>query len=122
MGYDVTQVQKTLSGFDYPGSPDDLARHAEGNGGDSELVEHLRSLDKNRFDGPNAVMAERSVDPDELAALRLGLSRRARAGAGRAPSAHPARAGAGRLVELTGSVTGSRPSATPAPGAARGSW
>lgn len=57
MGYDVTQVQKVLGGFDYPGGPDDLARHAESNGGDSELVETLRGLDKDQFDGPNAVMA-----------------------------------------------------------------
>lgn len=57
MGYDVTQVQKTLSGFDYPGGPDDLARHAEGQGADSQLVESLRGLGRSEFDGPNAVMA-----------------------------------------------------------------
>lgn len=32
MAFQVTDVQKTLKGFGYPGGPDDLARHAEGNG------------------------------------------------------------------------------------------
>jgi hypothetical protein len=26
MGFQVTEVQKSLKGFDYPGSPDELAR------------------------------------------------------------------------------------------------
>jgi len=56
MGYDVTQVQKTLAGFDYPGSPQDLADHAGKNGADDELVNTLKGLDKDQFDGPNAVM------------------------------------------------------------------
>ncbi len=56
MGFQVTEVQKTLKGFDYPGGPDDLAKHAEGNGAVHDLVEALRSLDKDQFDGPNAVM------------------------------------------------------------------
>ena len=58
MGYQVTEVQKALKGFDYPGGADDLARHAEGNGADTGLVEALRGLDKDAFDGPNAVMHE----------------------------------------------------------------
>lgn len=56
MGFQVTEVQKALKGFDYPGSAQDLADHAAGNGGDSELVETLKNLDKDSFDGPNAVM------------------------------------------------------------------
>ena len=56
MGFQVTEVQKTLKGFDYPGGPEDLAKHAEGNGADHDLVEALRGLDKDQFDGPNAVM------------------------------------------------------------------
>ena len=56
MGFQVTEVQKTLKGFDYPGGPDDLAKHAEGNGAVHDLVEALRGLDKDQFDGPNAVM------------------------------------------------------------------
>ena len=56
MGYQVTEVQKALKGFDYPGSADDLAEHASRNGADSGLVDTLRGLSKDSFDGPNAVM------------------------------------------------------------------
>jgi hypothetical protein len=56
MGFQVTEVQKSLKGFDYPGSPEDLARHAQSNGVDKGLVEALRNLPKDSFDGPNAVM------------------------------------------------------------------
>lgn len=56
MGYQVTEVQKSLSGFDYPGSPDDLAEHAQKNGADDSLVGTLRGLQKDSFDGPSAVM------------------------------------------------------------------
>lgn len=57
MGYQVTEVQHHLKGFDYPGSPEDLAEHAKANGADDDLVETLRNLDKDTFDGPNAVMS-----------------------------------------------------------------
>jgi len=60
MGYDVTQVQKTLAGFDYPGGPDELAQHASSNGADQQLVDTLKGLDKEQFDGPNAVMSKLS--------------------------------------------------------------
>jgi hypothetical protein len=56
--FQVTEVQKVLKGFDYPGSPDDLASHAESNGADGELVETLRGMGKKNFDGPSAVMSE----------------------------------------------------------------
>jgi hypothetical protein len=58
MGYDVTQVQKTLSGFTYPGGPQELADHASANGADQQLVDTLKGLDKQQFDGPNAVMSK----------------------------------------------------------------
>ncbi|PVZ07781.1 DUF2795 domain-containing protein [Actinomycetospora cinnamomea] len=58
MGYDVTQVQKSLAGFDYPGGPDELAEHASKQGADQELVDTLKGLDKQQFDGPNAVMSK----------------------------------------------------------------
>jgi Protein of unknown function (DUF2795) len=60
MGYDVTQVQKSLGGFQYPGSPEQLADHAKEKGADDQLVETLRGLDKDQFDGPNAVMEKLS--------------------------------------------------------------
>jgi len=58
---------ESLKGFDYPGSSDDLAKHAEANGADSDLVEALRGLSKSGdFDGPNAVMHELSAQADAL--------------------------------------------------------
>jgi hypothetical protein len=56
MGFQVTDVQKALKGFDYPGTPEDLARHAKKSGASIYLVEALRNLPKDSFDGPNAVM------------------------------------------------------------------
>ena len=58
MAFQITEVQKALKGVDYSACKDDLASHAEGNGADRELVEALRGMDKNSFDGPNAVMKE----------------------------------------------------------------
>jgi hypothetical protein len=62
MGFQVTEVQKSLKGFDYREFPEDLAGHAESNGGGSDLVGALRSLQKESFDGPNAVMHSLSED------------------------------------------------------------
>ena len=58
MALQVTEVQKALKGVDYPATKDELASHAEGNGADRELVDALRSMNKDSFDGPNAVMKE----------------------------------------------------------------
>ena len=60
MGYDVTEVQKSLGGFDYPGTAADLAEHARGKGADQELVDTLKNMNKEQFDGPNAVMKKLS--------------------------------------------------------------
>lgn len=60
MGYDVTQVQKSLAGFQYPGGPEDLAQHASSQGADQQLVDTIKGLDKEQFDGPNAVMKKLS--------------------------------------------------------------
>ena len=54
MAFQVTEVQKALKGFDYPGSAQDLADHAQRNGADRELVDALRGMSKDNFDGPNA--------------------------------------------------------------------
>lgn len=58
MGLQVTEVQKALKGVDYPASRQQLADHAEGQGADRELVHALHGMQKDSFDGPNAVMAE----------------------------------------------------------------
>lgn len=56
MGFQVTEVQKSLKGFSYPGSADQLAEHAKSNGADDDLVSALKGLSKDDFDGPSAVM------------------------------------------------------------------
>ena len=58
MAFQITEVQKALKGVDYPASKDQLADHAAGNGSDRDLVDALRGMDKDSFDGPNAVMKE----------------------------------------------------------------
>src|SRR5215207_155691 len=58
MAFQVTEVQKALKGVDYPATKEELASHAEGNGADRELVDALGSMNKDSFDGPNAVMKE----------------------------------------------------------------
>jgi hypothetical protein len=58
MAVQSTEVQKALKGVNYPASNDHLADHSAGNGADRELVDALRGMDKDSFDGPNAVMKE----------------------------------------------------------------
>jgi hypothetical protein len=58
MAFQITEVQKSLKGVDYPASKDELAATAERNGADRELVDALRNMGKSSFDGPNAVMKE----------------------------------------------------------------
>ena len=58
MAFQITEVQKALKGVDYPASKEELASRAERNGGDRELVDALRSMNKDCFDGPNAVTKE----------------------------------------------------------------
>jgi hypothetical protein len=58
MAFQITEVQKSLKGVDYPASKDELAATAERNGADRELVDALRNMSKSSFDGPNAVMKE----------------------------------------------------------------
>jgi hypothetical protein len=58
MAFQVTEVQKALKGTDYPADREELAERARQNGADEELVETLRNLRKQSFEGPNAVMKE----------------------------------------------------------------
>jgi hypothetical protein len=58
MAFQITDVQKALKGVDYPATREELASHAERNGADRELVEALRGMGKDAFDGPNAVMQQ----------------------------------------------------------------
>jgi hypothetical protein len=58
MAFQVTEVQKALKGVDYPATKQELASQAERNGAGQELTEALRGMDKDSFDGPNAVMQQ----------------------------------------------------------------
>ncbi len=49
-------VQKHLKGMSYPASRDDLVSTAESNGAPDEIVERLRSLDRDEVSGPDEVM------------------------------------------------------------------
>jgi hypothetical protein len=48
-------IQKALSGMDYPASKDDIVAHAERNGGDKEVVEALKKIDDREYEGPSGV-------------------------------------------------------------------
>jgi hypothetical protein len=52
------QMQKFLSGVDYPASKDDLVEHARGKGADEEVMRGLEAMPDRTYDGPNAVSAE----------------------------------------------------------------
>jgi hypothetical protein len=56
--FQVTEVQRHLKGADYPADGDALAKLAQGNGADDELVEALRSI--KTVDGPSGVMEQLS--------------------------------------------------------------
>jgi hypothetical protein len=54
--WQITDVQKALKGADYPAEGEELARLAEDNGADADLVEKLRDIGE--ASGPDDVMRE----------------------------------------------------------------
>jgi hypothetical protein len=48
-------VQKALSGMDYPARKDDIVRHAEEQGADEEVLEALRKIEDREYEGPSGV-------------------------------------------------------------------
>ena len=54
------EIQKYLSGVDYPADRDDLVEAAESNGADSDLLELLRALPDRTYEGPSGVSKELS--------------------------------------------------------------
>jgi hypothetical protein len=48
-------VQKALSGMDYPAGRDDIVKHAEQNGGDKEVIDALRKIEDREYEGPSGV-------------------------------------------------------------------
>lgn len=55
MDVNPIELQKHLSGVDYPATKQDLIAAAESNGAPQEIIEALQSADKEQFDGPSAV-------------------------------------------------------------------
>lgn len=55
MAQDFIEVQKYLSGMDYPASKQDLLEHAKGKGAPKEVMEELKRLPDEEYDGPNRV-------------------------------------------------------------------
>ncbi len=49
------QLQKYLSGIDYPATKQDLLQRAEQQGADDNVLSTLKSLDRDRFNSPNDV-------------------------------------------------------------------
>ncbi|MGV9305062.1 DUF2795 domain-containing protein [Nonomuraea sp. NPDC004354] len=49
------QLQKHLSGVDYPAKRDDLVKAAREQGADKEMIKALESIPDREYDGPNAV-------------------------------------------------------------------
>jgi len=55
MANEPIEVQKYLSGIDYPATKQQLVEHAQDQGASEEIVEHLQQMPDDRFDGPNEV-------------------------------------------------------------------
>ena len=49
------EVQKYLSGVDYPASKDELVQHARSQNAPDDVIEALESLPDGEYDGPNRV-------------------------------------------------------------------
>ncbi|KZB84783.1 DUF2795 domain-containing protein [Amycolatopsis regifaucium] len=52
------EVQKHLSGVDYPAKRDDLVRTAERNGAGEDILAALRELPDRTYEGPSGVSEE----------------------------------------------------------------
>jgi hypothetical protein len=48
-------IQKALSGMDYPASKEDIVRHAEKQGGGGEVLEALKKIEDREYEGPSGV-------------------------------------------------------------------
>jgi hypothetical protein len=48
-------IQKALSGIDYPASKEQIVRHAEEHGGSTEVVEALNKIEDREYEGPSGV-------------------------------------------------------------------
>ncbi|GAA4295936.1 DUF2795 domain-containing protein [Actinokineospora soli] len=57
MAANPIEMQKYLSGVDYPCSKSDLVEHARANGADDEVLSGLEAIPDRDYNGPNAVSA-----------------------------------------------------------------
>ena len=48
-------IQKALSGMDYPASKEQIVQHAQNNGGDKEVVDALKGIEDREYEGPSGV-------------------------------------------------------------------
>jgi hypothetical protein len=48
-------VQKALSGMDYPASKDQIVQHAESQGADQEVLDALKAIQDREYEGPSGV-------------------------------------------------------------------
>jgi hypothetical protein len=48
-------IQKALSGMDYPASKADIIAHAERQGGDKEVLDALNGIEDREYEGPSGV-------------------------------------------------------------------
>jgi hypothetical protein len=55
MARDFIEVQKYLSGMDYPASKEQLVEHAKSKGASEEILDELNRIPDDEYDGPNRV-------------------------------------------------------------------
>ena len=56
MDVNPIEVQKHLSGVDYPASKADIVATAESNDAPQEVIDALQQMDGDQFEGPDEVM------------------------------------------------------------------
>ena len=56
MNVNPIEVQKHLSGVDYPADKGEIITTAESNDAPQEIIEALQAMDGDQFDGPDEVM------------------------------------------------------------------
>jgi hypothetical protein len=49
------EVQKYLSGMDYPATKEQIIEHAQSQGAPKEVIEALQKIPEQEYDGPNRV-------------------------------------------------------------------
>jgi Protein of unknown function (DUF2795) len=51
-------IQKALSGMDYPANKEQILQKAQQNGADDQVLDALRTLPDREYDGPSGVSKE----------------------------------------------------------------